>query len=81
VYTAKITASVGWLLKTGLTVLYIICFIPITYNSFIPITDSLTELKGSSSYNRKKPSGQDSVPKFSLSDVSDDELKSHGQVF
>ncbi|XP_053399903.1 centriole and centriolar satellite protein ofd1-like [Mercenaria mercenaria] len=42
-------------------------------------TDSLTELKGSSSYNRKKPSGQDSVPKFSLSDVSDDDLKSQGE--
>ncbi|XP_052792413.1 centriole and centriolar satellite protein OFD1-like isoform X1 [Mya arenaria] len=41
-------------------------------------TDSLTELKGSSS--RKKASGgQDSVPKFSLSDVSDDEMDTHGR--
>lgn len=40
--------------------------------------DSLTELKGSSSHQRKKSNGQEVVPKFSLSDDSDDELKSHG---
>ncbi|XP_052283007.1 centriole and centriolar satellite protein OFD1-like [Dreissena polymorpha] len=39
-------------------------------------TDSLTELKGSSSLPRKKGSGgQEGVPRFSLSDVSDDEVK------
>lgn len=41
-------------------------------------TDSLTELKGSSSHSRKKQSSQEGVPKFSLSDVSDDEMNSQG---
>lgn len=44
------------------------------------VTDSLTELKGSSSYSRKKAASQDGVPKFSLSDVSDDDMKSQGSV-
>lgn len=44
------------------------------------VIDSLTELKGSSSLSRKKPGARDPVPKFSLSDASDDEDKSHGYV-
>ena len=37
--------------------------------------DSLQELKGSSSHSKKiSGGGQEYVPKFSLSDVSDDEL-------
>ncbi|KAL4230641.1 oxidative DNA demethylase [Mactra antiquata] len=46
-------------------------------------TDSLTELKGSSSYGRKKTTtGQqqdNNVPKFDLNDLSDDEFKHDGE--
>ena len=55
-------------------------FYPISEDkAYFVVTDSLQELKGSSSHSKRMSgNGKDAMPKFSLSDVSDDELQSQG---